>query len=247
MVKGLGVSWQRALAELAVIVVGILVALWIDALIQYQTDRRTETQYLESLAIDLRGDIVELDSASIWTYRHGQAAEQVLAFLQGVESPPPPDTLVKSIVLAGWQYPPPFATLTLEELLSTGDLQLIRNAALKRAIGEYYDLIEIQLAINQPLQDRVWEDYDRRVTHLLSADVRSLVNVEMYGSIPGFDGSTVSFPDTAKIRQRLASIPDINETLGEVLFASRVQRSIWADISRVANLLLTEIGRELGR
>jgi len=247
MFKGMGIPWQRALAEMTVIVVGILVALWVDALIQYRSDRNTETQYLESLAVDLESDLAELDSAAIWTFRHGHAAEQVVAFIQSVGSPPPPDTLVKSIVLAGWQYPPPFATLTLDELRSTGNLQLIQNDALKRSIGAYYDLIEIQLAINEPLQDRVWEDYDRRVKYLLSADERSLVNVEMYGSISGCDGSRIPFPDTAEIRQRLASVPDIEETLSEVLFASRTQRSLWTDISRVANALLSEIRTELGR
>ena len=247
MFKGMGIPWQRALAELTVIVVGILVALWVDALIQYRSDRNTETQYLESLAVDLRSDITELDSASVWTFRHGNAAEQVMAFLQGMESPPPPDTLVKSIALAGWQYPPPFATLTLDELRSTGNLQLIRNNALKRSIGAYYDLIEIQLAINEPLQERVWEDYDRRVKYFLTADERSWVSEEMYGPVSGFDASMVSLPDTAEIRQRLTSVPDLKETLNEVLYASRVQRSLWTDISRVANALLSEIRAELGR
>jgi hypothetical protein len=247
MFKGMGVPWHRALAELAVIVVGILMAFWVDALIQYRSDRNTEIRYLESLSVDLQSDIAELDSAAVWTFRHGHAAEQVLVFLEGDETRPPPDTLIKHISLAGWQYPPPFATLTLDELRSTGNLQLIRNGALKRAIGAYYDLIEIQLAINQPLQDRVWEDYDRRVKYLLSADARSLVTEEMYGSISGFDGSLVSLPDTAEIRRKLASIPDIKETLNEVLYASRVQRSLWADISRVSNSLLTDIHRELGR
>jgi hypothetical protein len=239
------VKWRSALAELTIIVVGILLALWVDAWNEDRIDRRTERQYLESLLLDLERDLAELDSASTWTLRHGRAAEQVQLFLGGVEGLGPPDTLVKSIALAGWQYLPPFSTLTIDELRSTGNLQLLRDIGLRRSIGAYYNLIETVLPVAEDLRQRVWGDYDRLVKNFLSADVRTSVNVEMLGPIPGFDRSTVSLPDTSEIRRALSAASGLRETLEEIVFASRVQRNIWKTLTESAEDLREEINAEL--
>jgi hypothetical protein len=237
--------WRSALAELTIIVVGILLALWVDALREDRIDRKTERQYLESFLLDLERDLAELDSATTWTLRHGHAAEEVQLFLGAVEGPASPDTLVKSIALAGWQYLPPFSTLTIDELRSTGNLQLLRNVELRRSIGEYYNLIETVLPVAEDLRQCVWGDYDRWVKRFLSADVRTSVNVEMLGPIPGFDASMVLLPDTSEIRGALSAVPGLRETLEEVVFASRVQRNIWTVLAESAEGLREEINNEL--
>jgi hypothetical protein len=238
------VDWKRALVELVVIVGGVLIALAVDQWNDGRLDRVAERQYLQSLIGDLEADLVELDSASTWASRHEQAATEVLSFLQGgliTEV----DSLAKQILLAGWQYPPPFSLNTILELRSTGNLQLLRDPELKRQVSSYYALLENLKAINQPLQDRVWEDYDRYVKHLLPPYLRLKITESVIGPIPGFDSSDVAEPDIEAIRFRLRALPDIEATLGEVIYVGITQRDIWDDARTAATSLIEALEHNL--
>ena len=73
----------RASAELVVIIVGVLTALWVDEWREERDDRALETQYLQGLATDVRQDLTRLDvldaqilNPSLPTYvRHGARKE----------------------------------------------------------------------------------------------------------------------------------------------------------------------------
>ena len=121
---------RRAVGELAIIILGVLIALWVDELRQTRTDRATEAAYIQGLAMDLRNDLAELDSAAVWSSRFEAAAGTVLSFLDGESKDL--DSLVSAVAIAGWQYPPEFSTHTIDDLRSTGNLRLISRISLSR-------------------------------------------------------------------------------------------------------------------
>ena len=66
--------WGRLAAEFVVIIVGVLTALWVDELRQARADHSVELAYIEGLTTDLRADLAEIDSATVWSDRFEAAA-----------------------------------------------------------------------------------------------------------------------------------------------------------------------------
>lgn len=223
---------RRAVGELAIIILGVLIALWVDDLRQTRTDRATEAAYIQGLATDLRNDLAELDSAAVWSSRFEAAAGTVLSFLDG--EPKDLDSLVSAVVIAGWQYPPEFSTHTIDDLRSTGNLRLISDAELKRAVSSYYQAIERFERLRQPLMERVWDGYDSHVGEILSPSQRLEALRRVY---PGERGlSDIPWPDASleDVRRAFVQNPDLRLSLNDVVYAAAEQRNYLAGIRSVA-------------
>ena len=76
-------NWRFLIGEFVVIVMGVLVALWVDGLQTTRAEARLEIEYLESLLIDLETDLAQFDSADAWSRRQEAAAATVLALYEG--------------------------------------------------------------------------------------------------------------------------------------------------------------------
>jgi hypothetical protein len=74
------------LAEFVVIVVGVLMALWVDQLREARANAKLEVEYLQSLVTDLEADLSQFDTTEEWMRRQEAAAATVLALCEG--SPP---------------------------------------------------------------------------------------------------------------------------------------------------------------
>ena len=122
-------DWRRLFGEFVVIVVGVLVALWVDQLREARVNAGLEIEYLESLVTDLESDLSQFDEAEVWMRRSEGNAAIVLALYEG--SPPTDDVtdLVVAVETAGWQFVPSITRNTLDDLRSTGNLRLITDPA----------------------------------------------------------------------------------------------------------------------
>jgi hypothetical protein len=133
-----GESRSTSPGEFFVIVVGVLVALWVDQVRAARADAKLEVEYLASFLIDIETDLAQFDSADAWSRKQEAAAATVLALYDG---PPPTasvDELVAAVETAGWQFVPTITRNTIDDLKATGNLRLIRDPALRRAIATYY-------------------------------------------------------------------------------------------------------------
>ncbi len=115
-------NWRLLLGEFVVIVVGILMALWVDELREARFNADLEVRYLESLVTDLEADLAQFDETESWMRRSEAAAATVLALYQG--SPPTENAadLVAAVETAGWQSWPSITRNTIDDLRSTGNL-----------------------------------------------------------------------------------------------------------------------------
>ncbi len=134
-------NWKRHAAELAVIVIGVLIALATDGWNDDRLERRTEATYLERLAADVRSDtatlafvirLSERKDAALQRvdrvlYQDQRASIDTLAFIN--------DVVVGAVFASAW----PFVTEgTFEDLLATGNLALIRDTELRGQVSSYY-------------------------------------------------------------------------------------------------------------
>ena len=90
--RGVGLS-VRLGAEFAVIVIGVLVALWLGGLATDRENRTLELQYLRSLAIDVRRDSMAITNIHIPTLVRARTFLELAIPVSQSKSPFPEDTL----------------------------------------------------------------------------------------------------------------------------------------------------------
>jgi hypothetical protein len=132
-------DWLAVIIELVVVVAGVFIALQVSN----WNDSRKETalgrQYLGRLRDELAQDVQDLRSISMFWTRVGEYGKGALAYAEkGVLVD---DSAWKTLLAyyqasQVWPYRKP--DVTFEEIRSSGDLRLIRNAELRARISRHY-------------------------------------------------------------------------------------------------------------
>lgn len=133
--------FPRLLGEFVTIVLGVLVALAVDEWRDQRADDRLEVEYYESLVDDLERDIAEYEFARDFIGVSIEAAQQVLAGIEGVPASEPYPTMVQAVQYASWVNYPAWSSGTLDELVNSGAIRLLRDPDVKRAVLAYYDAV----------------------------------------------------------------------------------------------------------
>lgn len=136
-------NWFAVALDLLVVIVGVFIGIEVANWNEARQGRNEERRYYSQLLVDLRGDLDSFSLATRQARRHDEAAEWALAKLKG--KPPPgisPARLAASIHYAGFIYLPQAARGTYDELISTGNLGLLRDPQIKSRIAAYYDAFE---------------------------------------------------------------------------------------------------------
>lgn len=132
----------RLLAELVVIVVGVLIALWVDNLNTERLERRQEDSYLRGILEDLSSDSSALAGRGETARRSLIAADRLLELRPDSAAAPPADSLVSWLFRAAFVDNFVVQDHTYREILGAGGLSLIRDPAIRRDISSYYRSIE---------------------------------------------------------------------------------------------------------
>lgn len=242
-------NWRFLVGEFFVIVVGVLVALWVDQFQAARADADLEVQYLRSFVIDLDADLVQYDSTDAWSRRQEAAAATVLALYDGRRPNDDIADLVTAVETAGWQYAPIVTRNTIDDLRSTGNLRLIRDPELRRAIAAYYTTVD---AVSIPLADqrqRMWDRYDARVAEVLRPGPRLRVAQQMAGGFAeGITSDAIEpgdFPSAVELVAALRAVPELEAAAGDVLYQSILIRATIDDLRAAALELRGVLERHL--
>ena len=131
---------KYAIGEIALVVIGILIALSINNWNENSKNRKLETSYLMRISKDLDNDLLDYEGTSELARERNERVlflEQAIKDAQLVEKSP--DYFIKSIAYAGYTYRPAISNHSFEELKSSGRLELINNEDLRISIAKYYD------------------------------------------------------------------------------------------------------------
>lgn len=216
------------LGEFVVIVVGVLMALWVDGLREARHNEALEIEYLASFVTDLEADLAQFDETEAWMRRSEAAAATVLALYQG--SPPTEKVadLFMAVETAGWQAWPVITRNTIDDLKSTGNLRLIRDRNLRRAIAAYYTTIENVSIPNANMRERIWAQYDAHVQYVLGPGERMAVlqRPESFGhGITSDAFEAAELPSVEELIVALKAYPEFERTAGEVLYLTISMRA----------------------
>lgn len=220
--------WSHVVVELLLLITGILVALAVDGWIDDRRDVRLEHAYLERLERDLGQNLVTLDEYLAFEQR--QTADGVLAYraLRGVPGIGHEEVAQALSHLAN-RRTLRLLRATYQDLLSTGNLGLIRDQALRDAIGQLYEEADRMVAVvdrnNQVLVDQAYG------LPLLDS---GLVVPRFSTNIPGVEAQLASLRDQIDLpvnpeTDRLWQLP--TEAPERTLLANRVLRRTF--VSRI--------------
>lgn len=144
-------TFRGVAVELAIVVVGILIALGVDQALERRNERQLETQYLAALRADLDESLDWLrDAGPAVIERRTQAALTIESVVAGGSTP---DTLALAYAVLFLTNGPRTGILssTVDDLVSTGNLRLLepnvrRGIVQFRLLGETLRTVENDLA-----------------------------------------------------------------------------------------------------
>jgi hypothetical protein len=131
-------DWFALLLDLLIVVVGIYLGLQVDAWNTAHQERATEREYLERLLVDM-DESIEAQIDLQRTFEASIAATDYIGEIQragsfdGVDE----DRLITGLNSIGWVVRPATNMTTIRELQSTGNISMLRDVAIRTAIGRF--------------------------------------------------------------------------------------------------------------
>ena len=131
--------WDNAILELLVVAVGLLMAFQIDRWGEGRSELEKERQYVDRLVNDLNRDVENLEKAISQAALRLSFADLLIAVADEPEiALQSPVRFILAVNQAAFTYTPALTANTFEELKSSGSLGLLRDAALRNELFDYY-------------------------------------------------------------------------------------------------------------
>jgi hypothetical protein len=229
-VAGLSLPWQRLIAELAVIVAGVLIALGADSWGEERQERIRAEEYLQQLLVDFQSTARQIESAIEGDTKTFESASGVIDRAYRGRFPPA-DSL--ELPTGYHQFRP--LTGTLAAIVQSGDLRLLESDTLRFELIAYSaTLDEIQTMLRHT-ETMIWNSTERvvlaRARHSQSA-LRRAAN----------DGSAWDQVDVAGA----LNDPEIISALQVQAMASQIRLFNLRHLERPTSQLVRLIQVELG-
>ena len=230
-------NWLAVTLDFFIVVVGVFVGIEVANWNQSRQDRQEERRYYGQLLVDLRGDLEVFARAERRADLYDEAAQLVIDRLGG-KAPPQASMgqMATAIHKAGWVYIPHGSRGTYNELVSTGNLGLLRNSELKSEIANYYATYDENRQWDWLLRDQQ-SDYWAESAGVLP---RSVLRAAIRGTEP-----TLSHGKDRVIWQAARSHPRLPSMLiGMAAHQERVRRDSEIQAAR-GTKLITDIEQHL--
>lgn len=224
-----GRRWGFFVAELVLVVAGILIALAIDGWISDSRDRQTEVVYLELLARDIEGIRHHIDLQIEFEKERIDIATAAYAALTTSDPMTKRAEIGPLLAMLVSRRTLSLSSATYDQMVSSGHLQLIRNHELRSMIVSFFAELERVEQIldnnNRELIDDVFIPFIMRVgvTALQRPDRLQVTNMLNRASAIIYErlGPEVSLPEDS-ILLAPAEADSWNDIRRNVLFRMRI-------------------------
>ena len=241
-------DWFTAVVEVAVVVLGVVIGFQVTSWGQARSDRAREQVYLRQLAAELRETdwlIIRADSAA--AVRDTATTRLLRA---SYEPPPPRDSVMIWLYEADYVVSVEPVLGTVEALVSTGDLSLIRDDSLRTALTRYLRDAREHVFVQQD-QMQQWHASNRVM-------LEGLDPAEQYLSVvpPSSTDSLTrdplspfsSSPDRSPYRfdhEAYLSDPSVHRALFEMYVNQQNMRRSWTRLLRGGERLKQSVEAEI--
>ncbi len=153
-----------ALGEILLVVSGILIALAINAWYQGRLDAEKEQEYLSLLSRDILNTLANIEIQATYEAEQKERSLDMYRAISSANIPENTDSLSIVMAMLGGRRTLTLKNPTYQDLLNTGNLQLISNGALRDKIVEFYEAMELSFEIiNKNNSTFVDDGYNRVV------------------------------------------------------------------------------------
>ena len=135
-------SWKRALSELALIVIGVLIALAVNAWWSRRQDDARQRAYLRQLLVDVLGNEQDIDRVLTQSRSATAALERLVDAFDAAGPLPPCDTLASLIRTSLTYSSADLRSGTYAAMMATGEVRLIRDDSLRAHVISYASEVE---------------------------------------------------------------------------------------------------------
>jgi hypothetical protein len=157
-VKVRKVNWHQAIAEVALIILGILFALAVDSWWEDRSEREAEIDYLQSLRADFVYIRDSLSKEIEWEKNRINNGKEIHANIESGLTRLEPEDFIQIISdfywFSAWEWEP--VTATYDELIGSGHLKYIQSQALRIKLGQFVHVVD-QLNEYRGIQISVWQ------------------------------------------------------------------------------------------
>jgi hypothetical protein len=223
-------NWFAVTLDFFIVVMGVFIGIEVANWNQARQDRQEERRYYGQLLVDLRADLETLSRTERLANRYDDAAQLVIDRLGGRATPQAsPGRMATAIHYAGWIHIPYASRGTYDELVSTGNLGLLRNAPLKSEIANYYGTFDRGRQWDSLLRDQQ-SDYWTETAGILP---RPVLRAAVRETEP-----TISPGEDRAIWQAARSHPRLpNMLIGMAAHQERVRRDSEFQAARAKKLI----------
>ena len=195
-------NWRYAGGEFAIVVLGVLAALWVENWNSERQDRALEVEYIESLLDDLDSDAESVERTLIRTKEIAGHDEMVLNAIEQQSIDASPDDFAYAVASTTRLTFPVVSRGTINDLMSTGNLRIIQDEVVRTGISDYYTALEWQSQWRE-----VWRQNQLNLTpimpDIMDRKLRNVI-VNQDGDIPWMDKNvSVTADDAQQILMRL--------------------------------------------
>jgi hypothetical protein len=150
---------RYAIGEIALVVIGILIALQINNINEKGKDNRIALTYINNLKLDLVSDINEIEKSKKNVDFYEKEGYYSLNVIEGKVNEVDKTRFLKSLMWNSHYHPFQISRSTYEDLISTGNIRLLKNNDLKVALTSYYLQNRWVQQFEQRAKDTYWYTY----------------------------------------------------------------------------------------
>ena len=224
-------NWFAVFLDFFIVVAGILIAFQITNWSERQGDREREYEYLVRLHEDFTASALRLGAETQELQQQLNDQEIVLATLDSCTlTPENRPKFERGLVRLGWINSPMYIRRTIDELISSGEMGLIRNGALRKTIADMTAEIEWRASVTDAI-------------HRVTEHHRYIVAEHVRYSAPGADD--VVLVATGFELQTLCQDPKIASAISNVGLSTRERKGAYSRLLEGYNEVLSQLEAEL--
>lgn len=213
-------STKKALGELAIIVFGVLIALFAESAWNDHQSRSVGREYLGRLAAEASENLELLRQDISWGQYSCASARTALSMLQNPKEEKESAAFLHSVVLAALYSNPRYQRATHDDLIGTGGLSLIEDATLRaKIVGGYTDFFESLDAWRPPkdgpLRTAVIRALPGEFINNVTSDCLEFENGDNGAAVIKSCSTAPKVVSSASLFDTLRKIPDLDGFLRE--------------------------------
>jgi len=218
-VSPLGKYSIYAIGEIALVVIGILIALQINNWNQERKNKVLEREYVLRLKDEMKENLVFFESRIEFDSFGISNVDLILSALKNDKIPSDSEQLAVAVEQIGWGLHFQHVDDVWNELINNGNIRLLHNEELRDKITSYHSQVDAIIDVQY-----TWVEfalgYRRLVGNILEPDLRTYIAAKYGPAI--LSQSVPSIPSTAYILEELAKIDGLYSYLADIKIGQSV-------------------------